>query len=257
MKKLGIRTKYYITSLLVLVGLGAYAQIELLYDTDITLSVQYFKTDAGIYYYYTDVSNKQVVILNRDMSVYKKVNIDFETNYPGIRFPSDKLFNDDSSIEFVVSEYTEIRENNQFIEYRYYSVLYNENGEKLYGFGNRYLELLHDTDGETRLFATSNAEGLQVYKLPGKSPVNSTNTRLLPTPANPAYPNPSTTTVNLPYKLEQGSSSLMSIYSAGGSLIDQKQLDANIDRIRLDVSNYQTGVYMYEYDGISNRFVVH
>ncbi|MDR1678374.1 MAG: T9SS type A sorting domain-containing protein [Prevotellaceae bacterium] len=71
---------------------------------------------------------------------------------------------------------------------------------------------------------------------------------------SPPYPNPANTIVTLPYKLAQGKTSVMNIYSTSGQLIESKQIDSVFDRILLNVSGYAKGIYLYEANDVSNRF---
>ena len=94
----------------------------------------------------------------------------------------------------------------------------------------------------------------EIYSLPGNMPnsitkFNSPNTQM-------PYPNPINTIINLPYILNDGQTSIMSIFNSNGQLIEQKQIDSVFDKILLNVESYQHGVYVYEYNGISNRFIV-
>ena len=71
-----------------------------------------------------------------------------------------------------------------------------------------------------------------------------------------SYPNPSKTIINLPYSLEKGQSAIMKIYKTNGQLIEQKLINSTFNKIRLNVNSYQSGVYIYEFNGISKKFVV-
>ena len=48
----------------------------------------------------------------------------------------------------------------------------------------------------------------------------------------------------------------MNIYDARGVLMDTKTLDPDADWIDINVSAYRPGIYIYEYNGVSNKFVV-
>jgi len=70
------------------------------------------------------------------------------------------------------------------------------------------------------------------------------------------YPNPTNTAINLPYNLEKGETSVMRISSITGQLVEIIQIDFTADKILLNVSGYAKGVYLYEVNGVSNRFIV-
>ena len=48
----------------------------------------------------------------------------------------------------------------------------------------------------------------------------------------------------------------MRISNIQGQLVELKQIDYVFDKIILNVSNYSKGVYIYEVNGVSNKFVV-
>ena len=69
------------------------------------------------------------------------------------------------------------------------------------------------------------------------------------------YPNPASMMVSIPYTLN-GKSAEMHIYDSRGVLVDAKTLDPDAEWIDINVSNYRPGIYIYEYNGVSNKFVV-
>ncbi len=93
----------------------------------------------------------------------------------------------------------------------------------------------------------------EIYSLPGVGTnVRSAQAEKVSSP----YPNPAKTTVTLPYQLKQGETSTMNIYSINGQLIESKQIDSVFNKILLNVSGYAKGAYLYEVNGVSNRFIV-
>ena len=70
------------------------------------------------------------------------------------------------------------------------------------------------------------------------------------------YPNPTTNIINLPYKLEKGTTNVMNIYTINGQFVESYNLGSDFEMITLDVNNYPKGVYVYEYNGKSNKFIV-
>ena len=70
------------------------------------------------------------------------------------------------------------------------------------------------------------------------------------------YPNPAVNSINLPYKLEPGITSVIKVYNMNGQMIDNFKIGSDFEAITIDVSHYFKGVYTYEYNGISNKFIV-
>ena len=93
-----------------------------------------------------------------------------------------------------------------------------------------------------------------IYSLPGTATgVKSLqNKSMLSSP----YPNPTNATITLPYQLKQGETSVMRIYNVSGQLLETKQIDSMFEKVLLNVSRYARGVYFYEVNGVSKKFVV-
>ena len=214
----------------------------------------YFYTDAGIRYYGYNTTTNQMTLYNTDYSIYKTINMVIPSGFKfnSIYCVSEKLFNTDSYIEFIVVI-------NNGADYS--MKLYNENQEVIKDFGDRYYAFLILGNGYSKLLTRNINFSSQpyiyiddIYSLPGNMP-NSIST-LKPTTLQPAFPNPASITVNLPYALENGQRSIMRIFNSNGQLIEQKQIDSAFNMIILNVESYPSGIYLYEYNGVSNRFIV-
>lgn len=72
----------------------------------------------------------------------------------------------------------------------------------------------------------------------------------------PAYPNPARSNITLPYELEDGETTSMSIYDLNGRLIERFNIGSHFNQVQLNVSSYSPGIYLYEYNGKSYRFIV-
>lgn len=72
----------------------------------------------------------------------------------------------------------------------------------------------------------------------------------------PAYPNPASDMVTIPYQVKSQEAQTMSVYTIEGRLIETVELSPAEDRVVLNVSNYAKGVYVYRIGSSSNRFVV-
>lgn len=88
---------------------------------------------------------------------------------------------------------------------------------------------------------------------------NGTSTSIDPRKQNlnlSSFPNPASDYINIGYKLSGQAKTMMNIYNSKGQLIDQKQLNSNENSLKLNVSSYKSGLYLYEYNGVSNKFIV-
>lgn len=236
--------------------LSVNAQINL--EHAFTGLVYPFNTNNGTYFYELSSKNTQLKIFNPDYSLYKTITLTPQTGYGilGVSTFSKTLFNSDDKIEFIVVF-------NQPAGTNYSMKLFNENLDLLKDFGNRMSAyLIMSSSNKIKLNvsglifdnASSYNYSTEIYSLPGSLPngLVSLKSEQLEQP----YPNPSNSTINLPYKLDNGKTSLIRIYDINGLLIEQKQIDSAFDKIMLDIRNYKSGLYIYEYNGLSNKFIV-
>jgi hypothetical protein len=216
----------------------------------------YFNTEAGIRYYGYNTTTNQLTFYNIDYSVYKTITMNIASGYKfnSIYCVSDKLFNSDNLIEFI------------FVTYNgtdYSMKLYDENQNELKDFGSRYYAVVVTGTSNTKLFvrqitynSTTQLSSYldEIYSLPGSLPTSVSTLKF--SNIQTAYPNPTNKIINLPYELENEQTSIMRIYNSNGQLLDQKQINSTFDRIILNVESYHRGIYYYEYNGISNKFIV-
>ncbi|MBI9032852.1 MAG: T9SS type A sorting domain-containing protein [Bacteroidales bacterium] len=231
------------------------AQVELVHSFDESVGYVYFEDELGFYSY--NYSDDELIIFNPDYTQYKSIVLGVPLGYEvyAILHMSDKLFNLDEYIEYVLVIWDGIDD--------YSMKLYNENQEMLFDFGGQYYSWIISSNDNTCLHVRemNYDENLQIYlyndqiySVPGSLPmdVNESNNMDLGKP----YPNPSSKVINIPISNETGSSTNLKIYNINGQLIEQKQIAPEFDCFRLNVDSYQRGVYLYKYNGISNKFIV-
>lgn len=204
--------------------------------------------------YYILNNNQTVTFYNLDCSIYKIVKINYPQGqqYSVPQYVTTNLFNNDDLIEFIYS-YTDP------ISLQNHTYLINENGVVLYDFNDESIASIFSTpSGQLKLLTSKYDKSTQTL-------INTTYSlsAFLPSSVNPIhivqnipYPNPSKNIVNLPYQLEQGKQATMNIYNINGKQITTKQIDSSFDKIRLDVSGYTKGMYVYEYNGKKGKFLV-
>lgn len=74
--------------------------------------------------------------------------------------------------------------------------------------------------------------------------------------ALPAYPNPASSMVTIPYQVNGQDAMTMTIYATDGRVVETMNLSPADNRVLVDVSKYAKGVYVYRIGTSSNRFVV-
>lgn len=229
--------------------------------TSIGYYTTYFFTDAGIQYYGYNTSNNTMTIYNTDYSIYKTITIEPEEGYGfyNIYCVSTKLFNSDELIEFIFTTQNDTSISEHSMK------LLNENNEELMDFGDASYARTITNNNITKLIIISKNTYdkdydaikaiVEVYSVPG-GPSTNTNSIKSITQIGNAFPNPANSFINLPYKLDFGETSVMKIYNSAGYFIEEKKIDFLFDKIRLNIDNYKPGVYLYEYNGVTKRFVV-
>ncbi len=142
--------------------------------------------------------------------------------------------------------------------------LINEDGTKLNDFGNAY--------SWSGGYASYNGDNhLNVNKMLIDANYNVSYTTIIyncsgtgslgvsqpnNTELGAAFPNPANNTITLPYKLNNKVCSEIHIFDANGHLLSSIPVGAHFNEIKLDISSFPAGIYIYECDGITNRFVV-
>lgn len=251
--------KALIYSLFILLALSGKAQINLEHTFhSITWQTVPFITAEGICYYYVNYSTHQMTIYNPDYSVRSTIELTVPSGHEILYlvYVSDKLFNTNNSIEFLLVTVAYSPDVDRTMR------LYDEHNTLLKDFGDRHAVYVITGDNESKLIVSSvvyneltPTEEItdEIYSLPGTIP----NGFQESDPMNAlVYPNPSGTLVSLPYTLNGMQQSTMHIYNLNGQLIDHKTIDSSFNRIQLNVDDYLPGIYIYEYNGISKRFVV-
>ncbi|MCL2649978.1 MAG: T9SS type A sorting domain-containing protein [Candidatus Azobacteroides sp.] len=235
------------------------AQINLEHTFDGYVMYGNYLTYTSNYYTTMFASTNEVKIYNEDYSLYKAITITPPTNYStfSISNVSKNFVTTDNKITFLVAFYSSSAEPNL----RYAVKLYDENGTivKDFGYtGSTYSTSFHKTsNNKCRLSILKNIDGAyitDIYSLPGTPPLGVTDQKA--NEFQSPYPNPANSVITLPYQLKQGEMSVMRIYNLNGQLVETKQIDSVFDKILLNVSGYTKGMYLYDVNGVSNRFIV-
>ena len=274
-----IMTKIFSTTVfasILLFSQTANAQITLEHTFDGNIEYQggQFLPVINLYLPYYEAVNP-IRLYNEDYSLYKSITITPPANYSvsNLYLFSKNIVTTDNKVTFFVNF---INPNATNSNQSYILRLYDEDGTMVKDFGyaatglsfsfhlvtnNKYrLKILRLTSTTPYTYKT------EIYSLPGiyvpeEPPVipPGTTTSFASSRMETglfSYPNPANEIITLPYQLKQGEISVMRIYNTNGQLIDTKQIDYVFDKILLNVSGYSKGVYLYEVNGKSNRFIV-
>lgn len=213
-----------------------------------------FNTSQGGTWYAEYALDSVLSVYRSDYSLYKDIQIPMGFNtYVEVYFLSDKLFNSDSKLEYLLKRSTSPTD----LE----AILVNEDGEILYNFGNADNSYPFVTQrigmGPALGFRHYNLiESIYVtdiYSLPGvylpvKEPDVENNQH--------SFPNPASSFIEIPYKISNPQDAVLSIYTSSGTLTERRLLDINESKLVLNISTLPAGVYIYKYGTVSGKFVV-
>lgn len=153
------------------------------------------------------------------------------------------LFNTDDKIEIGLN----VQSYGGFVK----TVFINEDGEILFQADGYLLSEIYRVGNELRFEVINpNQDVLSVYSTNGSY---SAEEMIVTTQA--PFPNPAKNSIALPYTFD-GKTAEMHIYDLQGRLVETLMLSPDNDRVHLSVSRYIPGIYVYEYNGLSQKFIV-
>lgn len=260
--------KRLLLSALLLNALFANAQITLLHtfeEDDVSVYSPSIIEDVGIYCHIIDSTDEYNIHHYPTFYYYdSEFNLywsrQFEVGrYEGISlFPTRHLIDTDDGLEFIVSESSLTMYGTSV-----HSYIMEEDGTIIYDFTNgdnngfefklvnNKIRLIRDV-GYSTGSSTPDDRELEIYGTGG----NYSAEEFHLVNNSVAYPNPARSNITLPYELADGETATMSIYSVNGQLIDRFEIGSYFKQVQLNVSSYSPGIYLYEYKGRSNRFIV-
>ena len=193
-------------------------------------------------------------------------------------FASEKLFNDDSFLEFIVETtngWAIVSENYEIIFRKNYTDNWDWSGFNILETKNgNLLEVSLEKWVQTGVDCCSWYEGecynecpigeyiekTEIYALPGYSlsTLRSASIQQLSDP----FPNPAKTYIQLPYTLPEGvKEGTIRVFNSQGQLIKTFHVDAASEYVRLNTTSLPSGNYFYNLDtrgqkGVSKQFIV-
>ncbi len=247
----------FLFTLLMLISLNIYAQINL--EHTFPNSVYCINTQTRTIYCTSSYRSDTLTIYNSDYSFYKSISITPPYGYEGyssfFENISDKVFNLDNDIEFTRS-YIDTLNNTGYL-----LILYNENGSELMNFENCQYGYYHQTQNDELRFKLErypnypNSDRVtDIYSLPGS--LSSIQPQIGNNITCSVHPNPAEDFIFINYKIDVFEITDLIIYNSNGIMIESKKIGGAFDKIKLDISDYKPGVYIYRYNDMSDRFIV-
>lgn len=254
-----------------LFGICTKAQITLkhTFEGDVTVYGDFY-TEANPYPEYCYVEKEKdydnysytVTIYNPDFSVQSKQTYYLPTPPTGYKIESCSIskhfFNDDDNYEFMMSYV-----NNQAADYNKMRkvILYDQNKNVIKDFGYAYSSYVYSNayiiNGVRIVLAKktyynngATQQKTEAYSIDGvtNSPENMVEMQSVP------YPNPANEFINIPIEMNNNIN-YVKIYDINGRLIETKIVNNTTDNFLLNVTNYPSGIYIYECNGNTNRFI--
>lgn len=204
-----------------------------------------FLTEDGLHFYTWNDDTNVLQVYNSSHTLIKTINIPSEIDISGISLISDKLFNNDNLLEFIVvsnyESYTLINESGTILQDL--GSGYGTDGIKLIKIGNEYKLITYNYDPPV----------YNVYSLPG------TYLEIMEYPSVSnrffGYPNPVADRITITNPLENEENALLEVFDMTGKRVIHQNISGNETTINLDVSNLNNGTYIYKINGQVNKFI--
>ncbi|MCG2610178.1 T9SS type A sorting domain-containing protein [Flavobacterium sp. SM15] len=168
---------------------------------------------------------------------------------------SDKLFNNDANIEFLISEYNDVTMESKI-------VLVSSDGSLIQEFaGATYASVFKDSAGQYKLitkkiysddFSVNWFADLKVYSLQGTLTVNQYE---LFSKNVFAFPNPTEGQITFENLKLNGEKGKLEVFTTNGMKVLQKDLSGAETNTALDTSALSSGVYVYKINGTTGKFI--
>ncbi len=240
------------TNILILLFLSVFlktnAQITLEHSFPAYATVTDFN---GAKYYF--INENIVTFYNADYSFDQTLTIPVPYGYKVSSFSNfyDKLFNLDATYEYTCSFQDTLNNTGYLLK------LFDISGSELFDFGNSNWGYPHSMNTAQRFGVyryTTTGLTYEIYSLPGS--ISYMNNKSINENEIHPFPNPAKNFIYLPYKIDFNDVSNMKIINSNGQVIDNKKIGSDFDNIKLDISNYNSGIYFYEYNSKISKFIV-
>lgn len=244
--------KSFLTALLLLLSVCVYSQInqEASYD----YSGNFVKlANSGDKFYIMDVTNSQCRIYNTNHTLWKTISLSVPANnyLYDIRFLSEGLFTNSNELclAYVYYYYDDVN-----LYYTFNMKVVKENGTELLSVpGCQYLNVYKTQSGAAKLVTYSYDYSLvlyttttKVFSLPGT--ITSVPDVDFPEEfATPAFPNPTSSLITIPYELPEGSNGAsLQLVDLNGKKISERTLTERSGKESFNVTGYPKGMYLYK-----------
>lgn len=175
---------------------------------------------------------------------------------------SQHIFNNDDELECMVSY---VSKDDDFANYSEKLVLLDSKGNIIKDFGNARYMIWHSglylINNQAYIIISRYEKGkatstYEIYSVPTTVNPNQLKSATISNTTLSTFPNPAKTFVNLSYNVSGVEDAEMVITDASGRVVERRIVNAMQDNLRLNVANYKRGMYFYEVQGFTGRFIV-
>lgn len=227
--------------------------LEHTFDGDVFYQAVLF-TSNGTKLMTRDTGTNTIRLYNTDYTLWKSIPISMPSgNYLSTFFVSDKLFNDDNSIELFYSYFR----TSPTVEYR--SFLINESGSVVKDFGLNsnggnviYIDGIHKL--VVNIYSSTGYKS-EVYRLPGSLPCGHCGSVGIPKVTGPtgggsvaaaSVPNPGSDEVSISYNLPLGvNSGVLVLSGVDGKVINSYPVNNRDSELKVNIYTLPSGMYIY------------
>lgn len=173
------------------------------------------------------------------------------------------IFNNDDEFEFMVNY--RLADNHDWESNEYEKiVVFDSKGNTIKDFGASremwwFLDGVFILNNHAYIIIEKYNDGhtvKELYSVPTTINPNQLKSATISNTTLSAFPNPAKTYVNLSYNVSGVEDAVMTITDASGRVVEQKTVNAMSDKLHLNVANYKRGMYFYEVQGFTGRFIV-
>lgn len=210
-------------------------------------------TSNGTKYVVKDTGVNAIKLYNTDYTLWKTIPLSIPSGYKyfSVSSVSDKLFNDDNSVELVLIYY------NTTATSEFQARVINETGSVIYDLGNGYYSSVIYIDGVHKLLVNDiYANKVNILRLPGSLPCGHCGAGGVGVPkvgntgggsvAAASVPNPGSDEVSISYSLPLGvNSGVLVLSGVDGKVIYSYPVSNRDSELKVNISTLPSGMYLY------------
>lgn len=209
-----------------------------------------FYSATGLHYFTYNYVSKEIIIYDENHLQVKNFILPMDTNQQPHEFffITDHLINNDNSIEFI---YAVSGGTSQAVN------ICNDNGVLLQSIPNMYYaQLKKNSLGNYKLIVypgNSSTQNVDVYSLTGT--LSTEQQQIYSKNISLAFPNPANDIINISNKLSNNENSTLEVFNIEGKKILEQKVINNNEPIKLDISSFSNGIYIYKLNDETNKFI--